>query len=203
MESEIYKGFKIDYYQDDFNLDPRTDFDNFGTMVCFHSRYLLGDKDHGIDKSNFESWEEVEAHIMKKAAVCLPLYLYDHSGLRIKIRSFNGLLPQGHAEFDSGQVGFIFITKEKLRKEFGIKRITKDVLEKAEENLYAEVETYDSYLTGNIYRYCITDEKGDNVDDCGGFIGDPEEYMLKECRAIIDGIIEKREKDKKKDQAEG
>ena len=29
---------------DDEPLNPRTDYDNFGKMVCWHSRYNLGDE---------------------------------------------------------------------------------------------------------------------------------------------------------------
>lgn len=36
---------------DDEPLNPRTDYDNFGRMVCWHSRYNLGD-DHHFDDPN-------------------------------------------------------------------------------------------------------------------------------------------------------
>jgi hypothetical protein len=32
--------------QDDDSIDPRVDNENFGKMICFHSRYNLGDKHH-------------------------------------------------------------------------------------------------------------------------------------------------------------
>jgi hypothetical protein len=31
---------------DDEPINPREEWDNFGTMVCFHKRYTLGDEHH-------------------------------------------------------------------------------------------------------------------------------------------------------------
>ena len=36
---------------DDEPLNPRTDYDNFGKMVCWHSRYNLGDE-HDFEDTN-------------------------------------------------------------------------------------------------------------------------------------------------------
>jgi len=48
-----YRGFNINFYQDSNPMNPRTDYDQLATMVCFHRRYTLGD-DHdfsdNIDK---------------------------------------------------------------------------------------------------------------------------------------------------------
>jgi hypothetical protein len=160
-------------YQDECYESPR-EWDNLGTMVCFHRRYDLGDKDHGYVKSDYSSWDGLFNAISKKAAIVLPLYLYDHGGPRIKVGSFNGLLPGYHAEFDTMRVGFIFITKAKIRHEMvrvlsedrtlpwnkrveKIKHVTKEDLERAEKYLRGEVEVYDQYLSGDVYGFrCVT-----------------------------------------------
>ena len=50
MISTVQKpSYKLKIEYDDFPLNPRTDFDNFGHMVCWHSRYELGDK-HDFDE---------------------------------------------------------------------------------------------------------------------------------------------------------
>jgi hypothetical protein len=87
----------------------------------------------------------------------------------VKIGSFQGLLPQGHAEFDSGQIGFIFVSKEKARKEYG--KLTKAALVKVEKYLAGEVEVYDQYLSGDVYWFKKVDENGEVLDSCGGFYG--------------------------------
>jgi hypothetical protein len=67
----------------------------------------------------------------------------------------------GTCRWDSAQVGFIFIDKETIRKEYNCKRINKKLLLKVEEILKNEVKEYDEYLIGNVYdlaEYKISDE---------------------------------------------
>jgi hypothetical protein len=138
-------------------------------MVCFHKRYTLGNKTD-LKPDMVGSWEELYDYLKKekKAIIILPLYLYDHSGISIKIGSFQGLLPQGHAEFDSGQVGFIYCTKEDLKR-IGITKA------RVKKSLQAEVEVYNQYIQGDIY--CLVRETYDknkeqiDYDVCGGYFG--------------------------------
>jgi hypothetical protein len=191
LHEEEYKGYKIDIVYDDDPVNPR-DYNAVGRMVCFHKRYNLGDP-HDLNSRDFESWSDVEGYIVKKmnAKIILPLYLYDHSGLHLKVGSFRGMLPQGHAEFDSCQVGFIYCTPEDIRRNFDIKRITKKQISKVERFLTAEVEEYAAYLNGSVYGYYITagdDTEDDFTDSACGFIGDYEE-AIKAAKDVIDGIV--------------
>ncbi len=181
-ETEQYLGHTIKIYQDCDPESPR-EWDNLGTMVCFHKRYTLGDEGHGFSKDSFESWSELEGHLQKEcdAAVMLPLYLYDHSGITINTKGFS-------CPWDSGRVGVIFVDRDKLRKEYGIKRISKSVLDRATKVLQGEVETYDRYLTGQVYGFRIEDADGEDVDSCWGYYDEPSE-IIKECKASIDHII--------------
>jgi hypothetical protein len=154
---EARKTLTLDIEQDtDENNDPR-DFDNLGTMVCFHRSYNLGDK-HDF------SVEDIKALVKRKDVLALPLFLIDHSGLSMSVRDFG-------CPWDSGQVGFIFIDFEKIRKEFSVKKVTKKLLEQVKKSLIAEVDTYDSYLRGEVYGYLIKDADGEVLDSCWGFIG--------------------------------
>jgi len=194
MGTEEYKGYTVKIEQEDGNLFGSRDWDNLGTMICFHNGYQLGDK-HELRSADFNSWDEVEAHIIKEhdPAVILPLYLYDHSGLRMKVGSFTGLLPQGHAEFDSGMVGFIFVSKEKAREEYSWKRINKARKKKLSEYLTNEVSIYDQDLSGDVWYYVITKEDDPDVhESVGGLYG--HEYAEEEARAIVDGMIDYDEK---------
>lgn len=164
---EIERGdMKAKIYQDESPESPR-EWGNLGTMISWHRRYTFdtdGNKEYP-DSNDFLAKADAEGYLM------LPLYLYDHSGLRMRTGSFHGLLPQGHAEFDSGQVGWIYVTREAVKKEYGVKRITKKVREQALRVLQAEVETYDQYLCGDIYGYQIEDSEGEHEDSCWGFYG--------------------------------
>jgi len=153
----IYDGIKgtvrLQIMQDKGPLNPRTDQDNLGTMVCWHSRYALGDQRPGGDPSTWYL-ENVTDEM-----VCLNLYLYDHSGISMSCEPFVGRAP--HAEWDSGQVGFIVADCKRM----GIS---------PETVLRAEVEEYDQYLQGNILRFtvlklCPTCKQWEEVEDCGGF----------------------------------
>lgn len=155
----------IKIQQDEYPENPRTEWDNLGTMVCFHGRYNLGDE-HDYRSNDYSGWEELEKELIEEEdpAAILPLYLYDHSGITMSTGPFS-------CPWDSGQVGFIFVSKEKARKEYGWKRFTKKRVEKLEEYLRNEVKVYDQYLTGDVWCFSIEDEDGEVVDSCCGFYG--------------------------------
>jgi hypothetical protein len=183
MKMEIIKTLengnkKLVISREEYPESPRDDRDNFGIMCCFHRRYNLGDK-HNLKADDFNSMEEIKEYLIKeeKAEIILALNLYDHSGITISI---NSSYPYND-RWDSGIVGFIYVTKERILEEFGKKKLTKELIKKAENILKAEVELYDKYLQGDIYEYRIyeliicdkckhIEEK--HIDSCCGFYGD-------------------------------
>lgn len=177
-------NYLIRTFYDESPESPRS-WDNLGTMVCFHRRYGLGDE-HEYRHQDYNGWDEMKEAIIKneKVGVILPLYLYDHSGITMNTTGFS-------CGWDSGQVGFIFISKEKIRKEYGIKRITKEWIEKIEGYLKGEVETYDQYLRGDIFGYRVYKvtecslgcEHEEELDSCWGYYG--EESCLDEAESIV------------------
>jgi len=176
VHNEEYKGHEIEIDYDIDPMNPRTECDNLGTMVCFHGRYDLGDKDHGF---SLEEAREIETDINY---ISLPLYLYDHSGITMNTTGFS-------CPWDSGQVGVIFVSKETVRKEYGVKRISKKLRENVLRYLRCEVEEYDQYLRGEIYCFSIEDENGDVVDSCCG-LHDLDyciEYAKNSVNFIVDG----------------
>ena len=143
--SELYfaKNYVIEVIQDEDAESPRTSFDNLGKMVCSHGRYFLGDEQLNVD--DYNSLEEAKKDLVEDG-LCLDLYLYDHSGITISTSPFA-------SRWDSGQVGFIYVSKEDIRNIYGVKKVTKKIREKVLEALQAEVETYDQYLMGDIYGF--------------------------------------------------
>ena len=114
------------------DTDPQSprDWDNLGLMVCWHRRYKLGDEQ---PKSPPETYE------IPSGAVVLPLYLYDHSGITMSTEPFS-------CPWDSGQVGYIFATEEKIREAFLTKKddeINDELRAKVVEELKGEVNIYD------------------------------------------------------------
>ena len=178
------KKFELKIEQDTDPMNPRTDWDNLGTMVCFHKRYDLGDKTD-YRSNDYDSWDELKEGIITNEGevTILPLYLYDHSGITISTSPFD-------CNWDSGQIGFIFVSKYKIKKE-GIDET------KVEEYLKGEVETYDQYLTGEVYCYEVyeieTCDKGHEhktlVGSCGGYFGEEE------CKSEGQSMLEHYEKE--------
>jgi hypothetical protein len=154
----------LEVTQDEYPNNPRHD-DNLSTMVCFHNRYSLGDK-HTYKHQDYSGWAEMEKAIIKneKPAVILPLYLYDHSGITISTTPFS-------CKWDSGQIGFVFISKDKVKNDYGVKRVTKKEIEKVTKVLLAELETYDLYMRGEVYGYTLINENGEIEDSCFGYYG--------------------------------
>mgnify|MGYP003407728788 FL=1 len=162
IENEKYK---LEIFDDLNPCSPR-EFDNLGTMVCFHRRYDLGDETE-LKSSDFSSWEELENYLYKEenALIAIPVFMYDHSGLWINTTGFS-------CPWDSGQVGYIYISKEKVRREYSCKRISKKLKEMIREMLCSEVDLYNDYLSGNVYGFTLTDkENAEEIDSSCGFYG--------------------------------
>jgi hypothetical protein len=164
------KNYKLEVVEDMHPYNPRKD-DNITKLICFHNRYNLGDE-HSYKHSNYNNWEELEADIIKQenAAIIYPLYLYDHSGITISTSPFGD-------RWDSGQVGFVYVSKQTIYKEYNCKRITKAIRLKAESLLQAEVKTYDKYIMGEAWGFRITDENESEVDSCWGYYEKHEAEM--------------------------
>ncbi len=164
--------YTIKIYQDNDPKNPRKEWDNFGQMICFHKRYSLGDP-HKWDINSFHEFLDEN----KNNIVYLNLYLYDHSDITMSTSPFS-------CQWDSGQVGVIYVTYEDIRKEYKVARITEAIKEKVFNLLRNEVIVYDKYLTGQVYGYVIEDENGETIDSCWEFYEDPDNIIV-ECEANI------------------
>jgi len=245
-ETIPYRGCTIEQHTDADASNPRKEFDNVGTMVCWSSRYVLGDEQPKDEPEEFlktiaskEYWREGERldarldavqvrfgyrqpyYLAKEAAeqrlaklleadltanlLMLPLYLYDHSGITISTGPFT-------CRWDSGRVGFIYCTLEQAQHEWGTEDskargwdgeasytkkedgTPRTLREAATSYLEGEVETYDNYLTGEVYGYVAKDWEGKEIGSCWGYYGDDgskaDGYMVDEAKAAIDSYIE-------------
>lgn len=172
-------GKKLEIHSDDDPMDPRTEFDNLWTFAFFHNRYNLGDKDHGLNADDFCGWEEMEEWIMRKmdGAMVVPVRMYDHSGIGFAIPPEAFRYPYT-CQWDSGQVGFAFVTNAKMQEEYkGID--PEDAKQRALNCLRGEIETYNQYHAGDVWGFILRDkpcehcddEEGDHLDSCWGFWG--------------------------------
>lgn len=159
-------GIIVQVVHDSDPESPR-EWETISTMVCFHKRHILGDK-HNYQQGEYNNWQELKQAIIEneKPLAILPLYLYDHSGITMSTKPFG-------CEWDSGQVGFVYITQKTLDK-LGI---TDRSLEALENILTEEVETYDRFLRGEVYGFQVVEvskcdqgyEHKEVLDSCYGF----------------------------------
>jgi len=171
--------FFLEISQDEYaDNDPR-EWNPLGHMWCFHGHYQLGDK-HDLVSEQFDGWDDMEDYLYKEldARVVLPLRLYDHSGIGMST-SASGY--PWNCPWDSGWVGFIFATAEDIRKNWNVKRVTKQLVERTKAILEAEVELYDHYISGEVYSGTLYEKKEctcceeityEWIDGCGGYIGE-------------------------------
>lgn len=158
-EYEFSDGSILTVEQEQNPENPR-EWDNLSQMICFHNRYQLGDK-HSYKSNDYSGWDELKKKIESDhdVSIIFPVYLYDHSGITVSTEPFS-------CPWDSGQVGWIFCTKQQIMENFGIKRITKKHLDIVRKVLIDELEQYDQYLRGEVYLYYMNDESA-----IGGFYG--------------------------------
>jgi len=166
-EHKLKDGHILQVFQDTWAESPRS-WDNQGTMAIFHKRYNFGDE-VDFSSDDFENWADMEQYINNKlkAAVCIPIYMYDHSGITINTQGFS-------CPWDSGQVGFIYITEDKIKEVYGID-LTPEVIERIRLSLENEVKIMDTYLTGQVYGFQLVKREGsveEVIDSCSGFYGE-------------------------------
>ena len=150
---EEYKGFTIEIDQDcgeEFN--PRR-WDNLGTIVCAPGKY------RGIGDIGLESSELTDEDYQ------LPLYVYDHGGITISTTPFN-------CQWDSGCIGYIYVTQDRIKEEYGIEEVDEEHADRAMNILRNEIEIYDKYIRGEVYGVVCNIEN--DMDSCVGFYSKEE-----------------------------
>lgn len=151
------KGWKIDIY------------DGYSKKWYNEKLYegMLVERKQDIFDGLMEVLPDKNLHALaSEKNIILPLNLYDHSGISMSVSSFLGRAQ--HAEWDSGQVGWIIATPEDIQKEYG--DLSPESYQKAEALMRGEVETYDLYLRGECYGFRLY-ENGEETDSCWGFLG--------------------------------
>ena len=66
------------------------------------------------------------------------------------------------------------MSKEAIRKEWKVKRISPKLLKTILSCLEGEIKTYAQWSEGQVYGYTVTDPNGNEIDACWGFYDEPE-----------------------------
>lgn len=176
VETIEHKGHKIEIFHDEADFSPR-EWDNICVMHLGHRRYAFGDENHTTLESIQEAMKEAKA----KGDICIPMYMYDHSGVALSLS--NSGYPFND-RWDAGWCGFMQVRKSEIMANWGNKNWTKKLRKKAHEVAEGEIKVMNSYLCGEVYRYCIDDGE----ESCGGYIGDIK-YCIEDAIGCVESTI--------------
>lgn len=190
-------GVRIVYDQDPES--PRQ-WDNLGTMICWHRRYNLGDEHRHTDptafkrqlaidadrtvESRIDYWENREGYLRLrpnyKACDEIVEKLIDkvldkyYIIVPLYLYDHSGItMSTGpfSCPWDSGRVGYIYISIKDVKKTWSWQHMTKSKVQNVIQHLVSEVKIYDDYLRGDVFGFEILDEDGDAIDTCYGYYG--------------------------------
>lgn len=175
------KGLTVRIVQDEYPESPR-EWDNLGTLVL---REYKSDENFEIGRNVENVTGNLEYDLMLSHAkskglnindiIFKPVYAYVHSGETFATTPFE-------CRWDSGLYGVIYVTKQKVRKEYGAKRISKALNEKVLNILEGEIKDYDTWARGEVYGFIIEKDE-EHLDSCWGYYS--LEQVIAEAQSII------------------
>ena len=185
LKARLPNGNKV---QAELVYDPDADspreWANLGTILVSpnKSHWIASASPDGVvdtsiplGKNPYEHWDNIRREQLKlkksDIAIAYPITKYEHGEISLQLGYKSG--------WDYTVSGFVYVTKETLRKEYGVTRITKSVIARAESCLQDELDTLTRWLNGHCYgwqikEYAITDdgldwEEVDVLDACWGY----------------------------------
>lgn len=176
--TEEYKGYKINIYPDQDCQSPQEWGDNDLFLVNYHRDFTV-EKDSIITKEDVQQYYETKKIAQSKDYHIFPLSMLSHSGVWLSLaKSF----PSDGGGWDTSHVGVVLVAKKEFRTVY-----------KALGAAEGLIETWNDYLSGNVYGY----EVPKTGDACWGYSGDYETSgILDDAKANIDFWIKNGSKDK-------
>jgi len=113
--------------------------------------------------------EQYEEATNEKVIKIYPVVKYEHSRVVYSLGASYG--------FDYSNNGFYIITKESQKEQGTEPRHFEEVIKQ-------EIDLYNKYINGDVYRFTLYDKEGEDLDSCGGFydIEDIREHLPKEWK---------------------
>lgn len=119
--------------------------------LCDLTDANASDMKEDLQSKEFTCKEDAIAFLERKYnCLAFPIYGYSHCGLSISLTPFS-------CSFDSGIFGYITLSKEYIREEYGVKKITKSIKTDVFNALSKEINSMDVYINDEVYEYTITD----------------------------------------------
>ena len=198
--------WSLELHYEEYPDNPRKWKDCMGHMVCWHRRYALGDNDQKFATTEdfwrslaeeitlhiedpkmsdevYEKLDSMDANDLQRFVyesgqyVILPLYLYDHSNITMSTKPFS-------CPWDSGHVGYIYVSMDDLRQEYGSDYSDKELRTKGKRILEDEVEEYAQYIRGDVFR-CILMCNMDICDTFGNCFDSDRKFVKSELSSLL------------------
>ena len=178
-----YRGHFIEIYHDDSAEDPTGGDGWLSTFSHWHRRYTFA---KCAERVRCSTLMESIPQLKDELGVSIPVSMLDHS--EITLWEGAGAHPTDSRGWDSGQVGFLWTDKDRIRQHLGYE-LTAETVEKVKEQLRQELKVLEAWVSGKCYGYSTRDQgdegPGDRLDICFGFVGDWD-YVIQEAKASID-----------------
>lgn len=141
-------GF-VEIWTDDFPDKPTNTMDFLFTFISFDYSYSL----------DFNEFKDIESfkNETKTGYLVYPL-----------LKDYYGELSLSN---DSDVKFFAYVEKEKIYKEYNCKKITKNIKDKIEGLLWSELQTFNDFISGNVYGVTMYNSDNPEGDSIGGFYG--------------------------------
>lgn len=221
VDSEVVGDFLVELHYDfDGSNDPRG-WDNLGTITqCQRSRnYEMTEKDAEY-KSN--DWEILKEMFKENGVFALPINIRDYGS---SVKLYVGDFDPDYEWNDYDHIdAFVYVTRDKLMEEYNfndpeaafmyatlIKEHLKDDQGRIQavsviEVLKNELETYESYLNGEVYGWVVRegikneedgeinpdDHSGEVIESVWGYVGE-REYCMSEGRHCAETETQRRD----------
>ena len=203
IKSRLPGGNKVqaELVYDPYATTPR-ECGSLGTIIIAPSKshWIAASPDSVVDtsvplgNSPYEHWENLRREQLKlkksDIAIAYPITKYEHGEVSLSLGYTRG--------WDYGVVGFVYITKDQVRKCFGVERITKSIITRAESCIQAELDLLTAWVNGDCYgwqikEYTLDDDGLDwvevgTLDSCWGYFD--KEQALDDMKDILDYLTQ-------------
>lgn len=146
-------------YNDMAPSNPRDD-DNLWTLIFSHKAPVRGDKPDKTDQVMGRTFREIR----DTGGYVVPVYHHTHGNTVLSLSSFSD-------RWDSGMIGHAVVTGEKLKDELGNLEAS-GIESRIMKVLGGEIESYNTFIAGDIYGYRVYDDEWCEMCACWGFYGD-------------------------------
>ena len=146
------------------------------------------DNDIALGNNPYTHWDNIrrEQLQLKKSdiAIAYPIIKHDHGEISLTLGYRQG--------WDFDVVGFVYATKQQVREWYGVGRLSKSIIERAEKCIQSEIDTLAGWLNGKCYGYRVCEVEYNDLGDaelasCWGFVGDMD-YCRRELQAAMENL---------------